>query len=91
MDQANPPSQPRFPIHIFDGDESKLMPGMYVKISTGTVIYLDSIPFPDRTDPIARKLNLKAGQKFRKKVRNLIVLHKKYLDIIAMMNVEKKV
>uniref|UniRef100_A0AC34G1X0 Uncharacterized protein n=1 Tax=Panagrolaimus sp. ES5 TaxID=591445 RepID=A0AC34G1X0_9BILA len=65
MDQVNLPTQSRFSNHIFDGDESKLMPGMYVKISTGTVIYLDSIPFPDRTDPHARKLNLKAGQNDR--------------------------
>uniref|UniRef100_A0A914XZY0 Uncharacterized protein n=1 Tax=Panagrolaimus superbus TaxID=310955 RepID=A0A914XZY0_9BILA len=56
-----------YEIHIFDGDEEKLMPGMRVKISTGAIFTLDSIPFPGSTEPQCKKLNLKAGQKFPQK------------------------
>uniref|UniRef100_A0A914Q6Y6 Uncharacterized protein n=1 Tax=Panagrolaimus davidi TaxID=227884 RepID=A0A914Q6Y6_9BILA len=31
-------------VYIFDGDESKLIPGMRVKISTGDIYYLPSVP-----------------------------------------------
>uniref|UniRef100_A0A914YH75 Uncharacterized protein n=1 Tax=Panagrolaimus superbus TaxID=310955 RepID=A0A914YH75_9BILA len=85
VNQVNPPFQ-LYEIHIFDGDETKLVPGMRVRISTGAIFTLDSIPFPDRTDPQCKKLNLKAGQKFRKKVRKLIELHNKYLQVLANMN-----
>uniref|UniRef100_A0AC34FZS1 Uncharacterized protein n=1 Tax=Panagrolaimus sp. ES5 TaxID=591445 RepID=A0AC34FZS1_9BILA len=79
---VQPPRQ-LYEVHIFDGDETKLMPGMRVKISTGNIISLDSIPFPDRHDVQARKLQLQAGRNFRKKVRNLVKVHNKYCDVIA--------
>uniref|UniRef100_A0A914ZHL5 Uncharacterized protein n=1 Tax=Panagrolaimus superbus TaxID=310955 RepID=A0A914ZHL5_9BILA len=85
MNQVNHPFQ-LYELHIFDGDETKLMPGMRVRISTGAIFTLDSIPFPGSTDPQSKKLNLKAGQKFRKKVRQLIELHNKYLQVLANIN-----
>uniref|UniRef100_A0A914ZDN6 Uncharacterized protein n=1 Tax=Panagrolaimus superbus TaxID=310955 RepID=A0A914ZDN6_9BILA len=84
MNQVKHPFQ-LYKIHIFDGDETKLVPGMRVRISTGAIFTLDSIPFPGSTEPQAKKLNLKAGQKFRKKVRQLVESHDKYLKVIAKM------
>uniref|UniRef100_A0A914Q568 Uncharacterized protein n=1 Tax=Panagrolaimus davidi TaxID=227884 RepID=A0A914Q568_9BILA len=77
------PVRPVREVFIFDGDETKLMPGMRVKISSGTLYELPTIP----DNP---KLQKKACTKFRQKVRDLVENDAKYKAIIAVMNNVRK-
>uniref|UniRef100_A0AC35FNQ0 Uncharacterized protein n=1 Tax=Panagrolaimus sp. PS1159 TaxID=55785 RepID=A0AC35FNQ0_9BILA len=82
VDVQTPPKE----VYIFDGDESKLYPGMRVKISTGAIYSLPSVPTYATQTNQTRKFQRNVGRSYRKMVKKLIESHDKYNQIIAKMN-----
>uniref|UniRef100_A0A914YNR3 Uncharacterized protein n=1 Tax=Panagrolaimus superbus TaxID=310955 RepID=A0A914YNR3_9BILA len=72
-------------VHIFDGDESKLHPGMYVKIATGVIHALPAIPQFDHQNEHTRRVQSKAGANYTKKLRYIVETHAKMMKTLAIM------
>uniref|UniRef100_A0AC35F8T7 Uncharacterized protein n=1 Tax=Panagrolaimus sp. PS1159 TaxID=55785 RepID=A0AC35F8T7_9BILA len=82
-DGGAPPVRPASEVFIFDGDENKLMPGMRVKISTGITYLLPTVNIQCKDAAKTHQLQIKAGQKYRKKVREIVAWDKQYRALIA--------
>uniref|UniRef100_A0AC34FHJ4 Uncharacterized protein n=1 Tax=Panagrolaimus sp. ES5 TaxID=591445 RepID=A0AC34FHJ4_9BILA len=84
----NPPP-PKHETIVFDGDERKLHPGMYVKISSGHIYALPSLPQFSYENAFTQKMQQKTAIKYRKTVRELVENHEKMNKVKAMCNKKK--
>lgn len=82
-------AKPLDDVFVYDGDKDKLMPGMRVQIATGIVV-LPSINVHGCDAKKTHKLRIKAGQKFRKRVREIVELDASVRASYAMIRGNKE-